>query len=249
MRRFSLGLFLLASLVSALPLYAIRTGGPTVVIPVIGRFPGAGGSQWRTDVFLSNPYSPSQSVTLKFYPTGGALMTHTVSVPQFGTATFPDIVLNTFGLTTSAGVLEVSGDSIQARARIFNSGNPAGEFAQGVPGIEKTLLNRQALLFGLTGNAGTRVNVGVCNPNDVALTINFRISDASNVTLYSVPVTVQPHSYVQFSDIFNTYAIPPQTGVVVQFNGIANDPIYGYASEVRNDTGDAIFSFGTSPNS
>jgi hypothetical protein len=247
MRKSMLVFVLAASLFSAAPLFALRTNGNTVILPVIGRFPGSGGTQWRTDVFIHNPYTPGQVVTLKYYPTGGAMMQTTVTLQQYSGATLNDIVLNTFGLTTSAGVLEVAGQEVMARARIYNTGNPAGQFAQGVPGIERTRLNRQALLHGITGLGGSRVNVGVANPNDVAISVTLRIADVNNTTLYSQAVTVPAHSYVQFSDIFNAFGITPQENVNVQFNTIEL-PIYGYSSEVRNDTGDAVFNFGTSPN-
>lgn len=247
MRRFTLGLVLAASLLSAAPLFALRTDGSTVIIPVAGRFPGTGGTQWRTDVFIHNPYEPGQTVTVRFYPTGGAMVQHTVSIGRYSGATLPDIVLNTFGMPLGAGVLEISGQRIVARARIYNTGNPAGEFGQAVPGIGKDFLSRQAFLHGLSGGAGTRVNIGVCNPNDVAVEVGVYIADASNSGLHGRAVTVPPHSYVQFSDIFGAFGIPPQSSVSVQFNAVEL-PIYGYASEVRNDTGDAVFSFGTNPN-
>ena len=174
-------------------------------------------------------------------------MERTVTVPQYAGTTYNDIILNTFGLTTSAGVLEVVGEVVMARARIYNTGNPAGQFAQGVPGIAKDFLGRQALLHGISGIAGSRVNVGVANPNNVPIEVGFRVSDASNTTLYSQGVIVPPHSYVQFSDIFNAFGIPAQENVTVQFNTFEL-PLYGYSSEVRNDTGDAVFNFGTSPN-
>ncbi|HEX6097595.1 MAG TPA: hypothetical protein VF432_14805 [Thermoanaerobaculia bacterium] len=247
MRKLTLGLVLAASLLSAAPVFALRTEGNTVIIPVIGRFPGTGGTQWRTDVFIHNAYMPGQTVTLRFYPTGGAMLQRTVTLQQYSGAHLPDVVLNTFSMPLAAGVLEVSGQSILARARIYNTGNPAGEFGQSVPGIAKERLSRQALLHGISGAAGNRVNIGVANPNDVPVTVALYIGNATNIPLHSQSVTLQPHSYVQFSDIFNTFGIAPQTAVAVQFNAVEL-PIYGYASEVRNDTGDAVFTFGTNPN-
>lgn len=247
MRKLTLGLALAVSLLSAAPLFALRLEGNTVVIPVIGRFPGTGGTQWRTDVFIHNAYEPGQTVTLRFYPTGGAMLQTTVALQKYSGTALPDVVLNTFGMPLAAGVLEVSGQSILARARIYNTGNPAGEFGQGVPGIAKDRLNRQALLHGISGAAGNRVNIGVANPNDVAVTVNVYIASSTNSGLHSQAVNVPAHSYVQFSDIFGAFGIPPQSGVSVQFNA-AELPIYGYVSEVRNDTGDAVFTFGSSPN-
>jgi hypothetical protein len=251
MRSLVLGFVLAASLASAAPLFAFNIGGSPIIIPVVGRFPGTGGTQWRTDVFLGNPGTPTQVVTLKFYPTGGTVQQASVTMGPFSTATLPDVVLNTFGIANAGGVLEVSvpgGFSIQARATIYNSGNPAGIFGQGVPGIAKDYLNRQAFLFGLSGISGSRVNVGAANPNDVAVEATFFVTDGAGASLTSREVTIAPHSYVQFSDIFNSFAIPPQASVTVNIYTNAL-PIYGYSSEVRNDTGDAVFNFGTSPNS
>ena len=251
MRKLTLGFVLAVSLLSAVPLFAINFGGSPMIIPVVGRFPGTGGTQWRTDVFLGNPGTGSQTVTLKFYPTGGTVQTATVSMGPFSTATLPDILLNTFGLTNAGGVLEVSVPSpfsIQARATIYNSGNPAGVFGQGVPGIALDYLNRQAFLFGLSGISGSRVNIGAANPNDFPAETTFYVTDATGANVATRAVTIAPHSYVQYSDIFNAFGIPPQANLTVNIytNGAL---IYGYSSEVRNDTGDAVFNFGTSPNS
>lgn len=64
-------ILLLLLLAGALPAFPINLGSEIVVIPVIGRFGGVNGTQWRTDVFISNPYSPVQVVTLRFYVSGG----------------------------------------------------------------------------------------------------------------------------------------------------------------------------------
>jgi hypothetical protein len=251
MRRFSIVSLLFVLSLGALDARALNLGGEIMVIPVIGRFPGAGGTQWRTDVFLGNPYTPVVNVTLRYYPSGGTVQTRTIALQPFSTTTLSDIVLNTFGFTSSGGLLEISttgGLSTNARARIYNSGNPAGEFGQSVPGIAKDYLGRQAYMYGLSGINGNRLNVGVANPNDTSQEITLTFSDRNNASLYSTSFTLAPHAYVQYGDIFNTFSIPAQDGVVVQFFSATN-LIYGFASEVRNDTGDAVFIFGLSPNS
>ena len=248
-RKWMLGFVLAVSVVSAAPLFALRTDGSPVIIPVIGRFPGAGGTQWRTDVFLHNAYEPAQVVTLKYYPTGGALIERTTTVPKYSSAILNDIVLNTFGLTNSGGVLEVHAVRVLAKATIYNSGNPAGQFGQGVPGIALDLLSRQAFLFALSGTRGNRVNIGVANPNDVPVTVNIYIGEVEGLGVYSFQPTLPPHSYIQYSDIFNAYGLPQAAILQVDMMSVGGLPIYGYSSEVRNDTGDAVFNFGTNPNS
>ena len=247
MRRLMLGLALAVSLVSAAPLFALRTDGSPIVIPVIGRFPGSGGTQWRTNVFIHNPYEPGQVVTLKFYPGGGAVQEATVNLGKYSSAALNDIVLTTFGRENAGGVLEIYANRILARAVIYNSGNPAGQFGQGLPGIPVEFLSRQAFLHGLSGISGSRVNIGAANPNDEPVNVNFYMADKDGLGVYSLTATIPAHGYVQYSDIFNTYHITPQEGLQIDImsNGL---PIYGYSSEVRNDTGDAIFNFGTNPN-
>jgi hypothetical protein len=225
---------------------ALRIEGETIILPVVGRFPGDGGTQWRTDLFILNPYADLTTVTLKFYDAAGP-HAHTHVLPGYGSLTFPDVVLTTFGLANGGGPLEIETNGrIEARARIYNTGNPAGQFGQSVQGIGKDRLGRQSSVFGLSAN-GTRVNVGAMNPNDHAVTVTMVIQDRYNMPLASQTFDLPPHSYRQFSNIFPAFGIPPQDTVRVQFNEI-DDPIYGYASEVRNDTGDAVFTFGTAPN-
>jgi hypothetical protein len=231
---------------TAAPVDAVRLEGETIILPVIGRFPGDGGTQWQTDVFILNGYGDTVTVTLKFYD-GGTLREHSAVLQPYHSLSLPDVVLATYGRTNGGGPLEIeSTGRIEARARIYNTGNPAGQFGQSVTGIGKDRLSRQASLYGLSG-IGTRVNVGAMNPHDHAVTVSMSITDRQNQSLGGTSFELAPHTYRQFSNIFATFGIPEQDGVRVQFNEF-DDPIYGYASEVRNDTGDAVFTFGTAPN-
>ena len=245
MRR-ALALFLILFALTAPTADAVRIEGEIIILPVIGRFPGDGGTQWRTDVFIFNPYADQTTVTLKFYDAAG-LRQHSAVLDGFRSLSLPDVVLNTFGVANAGGPLEIhSTTRIEARARIYNTGNPAGQFGQGVPGIAKDRLSRQASIYGLSGT-GSRVNIGVMNPHDHPVTVGLSVADRNNVPLHSETFDVQPHTYRQFSNIFTLFGIPAQDGVRVSFNEF-DDAIYGYASEVRNDTGDAVFVFGTAPN-
>jgi hypothetical protein len=230
---------------------AINTGDTTVIIPIIGRFPGIAPSQWRTDVFIANHNTVAKTLTLNFYVSGGSLMTRTVAVEAFSTVTLRDIVLNTFGQSNAAGQLEIKSPNesgFEARARIYNAGSSIGDFGQNVPGLGRAYLNRQAFVYGLSGINGNRVNFGVANPNTTVVEGTISVTNKDNVSLASVPVTLQPHETRQFNDIFTAFGITPQADVQIQFSTFEFG-VYGYASEVRNDSGDAIFVFGTSPNS
>lgn len=250
MRRSSLAFLLILCAAIAYDAHALRLGAGKVSIPVIGRFPGAGGTQWRTDLFLANPYAPAVTVTLRFYPAGAPMQERSFALTPYSNLTLPDVVLNTFDMVSAGGPLEVfasEDNQTQARARIYNAGNPAGEFGQGVPGIGVSILNRQAFLFGLNAADGTRLNIGVTNPNDVEAPVTINVyRDKSSAKLHSREVTLPPHGNVQYNDIANLFGFGPQDGIQIEM--ISSQNIYGYASEVRNDTGDAVFTFGLSPN-
>ena len=250
MRRFLIALSLLSVSLFALPAHAVRLDSPTVILPVVGRIPGANATQWRTDLFIANHSSVAKVITMTFYVSGGAPVTRTVSVGTFSATSLPDVVLNTFGLANAAGSMELNSGSesgFEARARIYNSGNAAGQFGQNVPGIGIFELRRQSFLYGLSGVGGSRVNIGVVNPNSTAVIVEMRITDGNNVQLHSESITLPGHGSVQYNDLFTRFGIAPRADVQVEFNTV-DEAIYGWASEVRNDTGDAIFIFGTGPN-
>lgn len=251
MRRFLIALLLVLPLAAVHEAHALNVSGERIIFPVIGRFPGAGGTQWQTDVFIASPGTANYVLTLRYYPTGEPVQVHTINVTEpFTTITLTDICLNTFGRTNTGGMLEIDGGiyTAEARARIYNVGNPAGQFGQGVPGIGLGRLSRQAFLYGLSTTSANRLNIGVANPNDTPVLVSIFVNDHAGANVVTRSVTVQPHSFVQYNDIAAAFGIPPQEGLVVNMNS-SGELIYGYASEVRNDTGDAVFTFGVSPNS
>ena len=251
MRRFLIALLFILPFAAVHQAHALNVSGEKIIFPVIGRFPGAGGTQWQTDVFIANPGTANYVLTLRYYPSGEAVQVHTINVTTpFTTITLTDICLNTFGRTNTGGMLEIDGGiyTPEARARIYNIGNPAGQFGQGVPGIGLGRLSRQAFLYGLSTSSANRLNVGVANPNDVPVDVSIFVNDQNGANIRTRDVTVQPHSFVQFNDIAIAFGVPALRMAGGQHE-LAGESIYGYASEVRNDTGDAVFTFGVSPNS
>ncbi|HEV7768618.1 MAG TPA: hypothetical protein VGQ76_26715 [Thermoanaerobaculia bacterium] len=249
MRRSAVALSLVLAVLAAPETQALRLDGDQVSIPVVGRFPGAAGTLWQTDVYLSNPHATAIDVTVRFYPAGEAVEERAYTLPPASVLTLTDICLNTFSRAVARGTVDVittGRKTAGARARIYNVGHPAGQFGQNVPGISRSVLSPQANLYGLSASHDYRLNIGITNPGITPAPIAINVRNKDGVSLYERTLTVQPHQYIQYNDVASLWALAPQEGLSIDIN--SGSRIYGWASEVRNDNGDAAFVFGLSPN-
>jgi hypothetical protein len=224
-----------------------------VLVPVVVHLPGNNGTQWRSDVWVANVGSNAGNVTLTYHPQDGGPLSITLPVDSYGGIYLHDIVLESFGLSDSKGYLTVVTEetTVEVRARVYNAGNPAGEFGQAVPGIPVGRLNSGAYLSGVGTAGDTRLNLGFVNPTDDSTTVNVDFCDGETgepINVVSFTVTVGPHELVQVDRVAERWDLPARDAVII-WTYTYRTPIYGYASMVRNDTGDAIFVFGTTPNS
>ncbi|NOZ93820.1 MAG: hypothetical protein GXP47_03635 [Acidobacteria bacterium] len=243
------GLFVGVLLAS--PASAFNIDSDQVVVPVIAHLPGLNGTQWRTDLWIQNVYSNPADLTLTYYPSGGEPLTATVHLDSYRGAHLHDVVLETFGLDNSKGMLVVSSAQydVEVRARIYNTGNACGEFGQAVPGLPLGRLSRQGLLSGVSTAAGSRLSLGFANPTDHTIDISVLVYDAvTNDQIANESVEVGAHQLVQLDKLAERWNLPALDIITIRANCRDEDVVYAYASVVRNDTGDATFIFGTAPN-
>lgn len=234
------------------PASAFRIGGSEVVVPVIAHNPGLHGTQWLTDLWIDNPYGDSGTATLTFFPESGGSVVEEISFEPFRGLFFSDIVLNVFGMDNAKGMLLVNAPNarLEVRARIYNTGGEQGDYGQAMFGIPSVDLRRQAYIGGVSTTAGNRVSVGIANPTEHTFDVGLAVYDSgTGNNVHSQTVTLAPHQLVQFSDVANLWDLPESPTIVIEITTPGNEnPIFGYASVVRNDTGDATFLFGTAPN-
>jgi hypothetical protein len=239
-----------AAALAVTPAAALNIDSTQVVVPVVAHLPGHNGTQWRSDVWIQSPYSDTLNVTLSYYPEAGGTLTHNLHLGSYQGAYLHDIVLETFGLNNSKGMLIVSADhGVEARARVYNTGNACGEFGQAVPGLPLDRLGRQGLISGATTAGNTRLAIGIANPTDRTFTVNVYIADGANTGLVTKSIDLSPHQLVQLNRVASLWGLPARDIVMIDVESLDSaNLIYAYASVVRNDTGDATFLFGTSPN-
>ena len=140
--------------------------------------------------------------------------------------TFSDIVLSTFGLDASYGLLEVkssSGTPVHVTSNTYNVAGVLpgtyGQFSPGQPtrnsvGFENSILG-DLYVTGIPNDGNHRTNAVVMNPTGLPLEAGVRLWDASGVPFKVVLVSVPPYSLHQLNDIFNNdfaSAAPPPGG-------------------------------------
>jgi hypothetical protein len=222
--------------------------GQDLVVPVVARTPGLLGSQWRTDLVVTNtgrdPFPVPVQVT--FMNNDGPDQALYLSLGPLGSLAVEDVVRDAFGHEQAFGLVRVtSGDPevrLTARARIVNVGGPEGEYGQGVPGLPTALLPLRATVAGVSGTGGNRTNLGIANPHATEAQVFIELWDAGGSLRGGVSVGVAAYSVLQLNDIFSHFGVQPLPSANVQVTSSVG--VYVYGSVVRADTGDAVFVVG-----
>lgn len=216
----------------------------TLILPSVGRTPGAFGSLWRTDVYITNAARQGNpaTVTVVYSRENVPDQVMRVSLAPRGTAILRDIVRDTFAHDQAIGLLRIHTESaeakISARARIVNSGSSAGEFGQAVPALPLHQLSRVALLPSLSGVNGQRTNLGIANPHSFPVPVFISFFDRDGELRGGYSTTIAPRTSAQVNDVFGGTAWGEE-GASIQVS--SERGVYAFASIIRRDSGDADF--------
>lgn len=247
-RLLSLSLLILL-LAIALPAQATDFAGSQLVIPIAGRTAGAHGSQWQTDLVVTNAARNGEPESVEIYFLVDGQLSHPV-LTRLGprqSMVVNDAVAALWGKQQASGIILIStrtaGAKITARARIYNIGSAAGQYGQTVQAMPFTQLSRDAYLPGLSGTEGNRTNVGIANPSDKEVLLTISLFDREGELRGSFTPAVAPYSVLQLNDVFSHFQAGPLHGATVEVK--SSGGVYAYASIVRSDSGDADFVTGT----
>lgn len=252
MQRIQRSLLLLSFLLLSTAASAAEVASHAVIVPSVGRVAGAFGSQWRTDLVITNMMRLQTlplPVSVVFYPADGTdARTLQLSLNARETVVLRDVVRETFGRESGTGIVRVAsslrGALLSARARIYNTGSPNGEFGQTVPGAAEADLASETYLPGLSGIGGSRTNVGLANPFPTTALTTISLYDASGEFRGAFTPAVAPNATLQLNDVFSHFQAGPLDGAMLRIT--SSRPLYSYASVVRSDSGDADFIQGVS---
>ena len=112
-----------------------------LVLPGVGRTPGAYGSNWSTDVILHNPADVKQNVTVRYVPNGDSLTSQIrseriVTLDPHEIRVIPDALKTLFLMETGGGAFFLTPEfGIDATSRTYSS-SAAGTYGFGMNAID-----------------------------------------------------------------------------------------------------------------
>ena len=241
-----IGFLFLSLALLLLPLFV--ASAETLTLPVAVSAVGRGGIPFVSDVRVFNTsYINALNVTAIFR-FGGQQSTFQLG-PREARA-FDDICASLFGAPNSLGAIDFITDGaageLAVTSQLRSPASAGGHVGMFVPGLTASSAHPITVLTSLV-NGDSRTNVGVYNPNPVAVTATIRLFDGP-VLLGSVPVSLGPHAVNQYNDIYSMVGF----GTLVRIDGYATvesgdgqSPLFTYAAEADNISGDLILIVGT----
>ncbi|HEV7920014.1 MAG TPA: hypothetical protein VGR02_04400, partial [Thermoanaerobaculia bacterium] len=186
------------------------------LVPAAAHAPGAGGTNWRTDLRIVNPSAAAASVRIDLLPQNSDNSARgsnvTVSVPAQGQLSLNDVLESRFGFTGNSALFVSSSEpSLIVTSRTFNEASGGSTYGQFIPGVP----TGQALGAGVIGHliylsktADYRSNLGFAGTTGGAGKVFVRVYDATGNLVGNGAFDVQPYGQSQINDVFAATGAP-----------------------------------------
>ena len=239
---------------------AIAAPGRPLLLAAAAHAAGSMGTNWRTDIAISNPDDETATYRLVLLRHGADntnAAEREVSLGAGSSVRLDDVLAEQFGFSGSAAVLLVPTTGRAAlTSRTYNLlgesnelGLPAGStFGQFVPAVDVS----QAIRFGeqgrliqlshtRSGEGGFRTNIGIVNMATEHTDVEIDLHLAAGNLLGTVSLRLDPLGYRQLNRVFEQVtAEDVDDGFAVVRTTTAEGAFVAYASVVDNLTGDPI---------
>jgi len=225
--------------------------GRDLTLAGVASIPGAGGTHWKSALFLVNPFDEPLSLDATFASGSANVANARIDLSPRGSSIIDDALVTLFGVDGVSGVLRISpSDSGSSKspivsARTYNDA-PGGTFGETIPATSGADTIGGDRPFGLIALAGlskgpaTRTNVGLVNSSGEAAGYRLRLTDEAGSVLALEEGSLGANSSIQRNDIFISLGIAgdvPLASLAIESTD-GRGSISAYASVVDNRTGD-----------
>ncbi len=221
-----------------------------LLLPVVARLAGAAGTVWRTDVWVMNPFPTSQQLRLEYRVAGEATpRLQQLTIRPGELLAYEDVVGSLFPAAGDGkGALAVEAPvGVFVSSRTYNLG-PDGTFGQAVPALavgDLVTTADPALMPKIKSTSDFRCNIGFTDAAGEGATVEvvlYAVSSRGLEQLATRQFTVAAWENRQVDRIFNVMGVTgSREAALASVEVISGGPVYAYASNVDNRTGDAEF--------
>jgi len=222
--------------------------GSAIFVPASAHIEGAGGTKWRTDLFIFNGENSNASISMKYLSAGSdnssAQCIFSGTISSHSSKGFDDIVLSLFGVNSGFGGISIYSNNlpISVMSRTYNEA-PSGTFGQGISGRDLSKVisaGKKGILIGLSENSNYRTNVGFLNASASNSEVEVDLYSENGDLLGTLNYSLKPYELYQENQIFlkiNKSDIKNGRVEVIVNSG----SVFAYASIVDNKTGDPTY--------
>ena len=233
-------------------------GADIYIVPVVARNPGTGGSDWRTEMCLTNPQIDTLTVGITLIQ-GGPAGAGSLAIPGGYTVCSEDFLLEWFGATKWQGGMVVGATAnanpglasrqFMVSVRVYNF-TPSGTFGLSVQpepyaiefgNIGDIMDNAGATglhHWGTAGVSGFRSSVGAVNYSSDPKNIYMFVVDENNFLVWEKSIVLEGYSQKQFGLPKNLTLSNGAVGVTAPNASISVQP---YVTVTDNETGDGRY--------
>jgi heme/copper-type cytochrome/quinol oxidase subunit 2 len=225
----------------------LSTRAETVTMPVAVSAVGQGGVAFVSDVRVFNTSYTDVLTVTAIFRFGGQQSVFELG-PREARA-FDDICVGLFAAPSSLGAVDFitdgAADQLTVTSQLRSPATEGGHVGMFVPGLPQSAAHHVTILTSLT-NGDSRTNVGVYNPNDLAVAATIRLFDGP-VLLGTVLAQLAPRAVRQFNDIYRMVgfaSLSTVDGYATVVSDNSQHPLFAYAAEADNLSGDLILVVG-----
>ncbi len=228
------------------------------IIPVVASKEGSYGTNWKSEVILTNVGAETQEINLTYHSADGFEESLTITLEEGKTRYFKDILKEFFSFEETFGYLEIrhSTSGLIVRARVYTenessraeeqqfvgaSAFPAQTYGQGIKALNKyDLTNGEGYLIDIEEDENFRTNLGILNLSDEKNKFNlYLIKDGEIID--EKEIEIEGKKLVQIDNVLSTIFNKTEDGFALKIKGEENKIYIAYNSKVDNQTGDGTF--------
>ena len=181
-------------LLVCLPAGATFTG-TDLILPAVGHASGAGGSEFSSSVWITNPSDATADVTIQLLGTSAPVFNDHIAAG--GTKVYENVAETLFGLqSVVAGARVRSSQKVLVSARVYNrtsgEADTQGLVFSGVPAGFGLAKGESSVLQGIRQTSDYRYNVFLVETTGKPVTFELSVVDVGGAVLALKTITLQP---------------------------------------------------------